>query len=76
MSFARIIIKSIRPPVELLGRIQGTDIFCSVKQYPVAIRTTGIIIISVGSDFLCFINANSVRERSNPNPVASAKKIV
>lgn len=76
ISFVRIIIKSVRPPVELLGKIQGTDIFCSIEQYPVAIRTPGIIVIGVGSDFLCFINANYVRERSNLNPITSAKKIV
>lgn len=76
ISIARIIIKSIRPPVELLGKIRGTDIFCSIEQYPVAIKTPGIIVICIGSDFLCFINANSVRERSNLNPVTSAKKIV
>ncbi|KAJ8625752.1 hypothetical protein MRB53_034282 [Persea americana] len=63
ISIARIIIKSIRPPVELLGKIRGTDIFCSIEQYPVAIKTPGIIVICIGSDFLCFINANSVRER-------------
>nr|XP_010926257.1 low affinity sulfate transporter 3 [Elaeis guineensis] len=63
ISFIRIIINSIRPRIEMLGRIQGTDIFCSMRQYPKATETPGILIIHIESSFLCFMNANFIRER-------------
>lgn len=63
ISFAKIILNSIRPSIEMLGRFHGTNIFCNVEQYPVAIRTPGILVACTGSGFLCFINANFVRER-------------
>lgn len=37
--------------------------FCNVDQYPMAVKTPGILIIRVKSALLCFANANSVRER-------------
>lgn len=63
ISFAKIILDSIRPGIEVLGRIPETDVFCDIKQYPIAIRTPGIMIIRVNSSLLCFANANFVRAR-------------
>ncbi|KAH9718573.1 Sulfate transporter 2.1 [Citrus sinensis] len=63
ISFAKIILISIQPGTEKLGKLPGTDLFCDVDQYPMAVKTPGILIIRVKSALLCFANANSVRER-------------
>ncbi|KAL4604048.1 hypothetical protein ACB092_10G166400 [Castanea dentata] len=63
ISFAKILLKSIRPGIEELGRLPRTDIFCDISQYPMAIKTPAIITIRVNSSFLCFANANFIRER-------------
>lgn len=63
ISFAKILIQSIRPGVEVLGRVPRTEAFCDVTQYPMAISTPGIIVIRISSGSLCFANANFVRER-------------
>ncbi|KAF3441026.1 hypothetical protein FNV43_RR19312 [Rhamnella rubrinervis] len=63
ISFAKIIIISIRPGTETLGKLPGTETFCDVEQYPMAIQFPGIMIIRVKSALLCFANANFVRER-------------
>ncbi|KAK1301432.1 Low affinity sulfate transporter 3 [Acorus calamus] len=63
ISFANIILNLLRPRMQMLGRIQGTDIFCSVSQYPVAVKTPGFLITRIDSSFLSFINANFVRDR-------------
>ncbi|XP_042379560.1 low affinity sulfate transporter 3-like [Zingiber officinale] len=63
ISFARIIIRALRPNIEMLGRIEGTNIYCNMKQYPFAITTPNLLIIRIDSPFLCFINANFIRER-------------
>lgn len=63
ISFAKIIIQSIRPQVEILGRLQGTNIFCSIRQYPVACRTPAVQVIRIDTSFLCFINASFIKER-------------
>ncbi|RVW65434.1 Low affinity sulfate transporter 3 [Vitis vinifera] len=63
ISFAKIILNSIRPSVEGLGKLPGTDIFCDINQYPMAIKTPGILIVRINSGLLCFANANFVRER-------------
>ncbi|KAI8550474.1 hypothetical protein RHMOL_Rhmol06G0109400 [Rhododendron molle] len=63
ISFAKIILHSIRPQIEVLGRIPETEIFCDIKQYPMAIKTPGILTIRVNSGLLCFANANFIRER-------------
>ena len=60
ISFAKIILNSIRPGIEKLGRLQGTDIFCDVNHYPMAVKTPSILIIRMK---LCFANANVIRER-------------
>ncbi|MED6122531.1 Low affinity sulfate transporter 3 [Stylosanthes scabra] len=63
ISFAKILIQSIRPGVEVLGRVPSTEAFCDVTQYPMAISTPGIIVIRISSGSFCFANANFVRER-------------
>ncbi|XP_057470289.1 low affinity sulfate transporter 3-like isoform X1 [Actinidia eriantha] len=63
ISFAKIILDSIRPGTEVLGRLPETDTFCDIKQYPMAIRIPGISIIRINSGLLCFANANFIRER-------------
>ncbi|XVF39472.1 hypothetical protein PTKIN_Ptkin01aG0037600 [Pterospermum kingtungense] len=63
ISFAKILLNSIRPAVELLGRLPRTDMFCEVDQYPMAIKTPGILTLRVNSGLLCFANANFLRER-------------
>jgi len=63
ISFTKIIWISIGAGTETLGRLPGTDLFCDVQQYPMAVKTPGVVIIRVKSALLCFSNANSVRER-------------
>ncbi|GLT32931.1 hypothetical protein SLA2020_075610 [Shorea laevis] len=63
ISFAKILLNSIRPGIELLGRLPRTEIFCEINQYPMAKKTPGILTIRVNSALLCFANANFVRER-------------
>ncbi|XP_062145826.1 low affinity sulfate transporter 3 [Alnus glutinosa] len=62
ISFAKLLLRSIRPGIEELGRLSGTDIFCDISQYPMAIKIPAIVIIRVNSA-LCFANANFIRER-------------
>lgn len=63
MSFAKIILVAIQPGIETLGRLPGTVMFGDVAQYPMAVKIPGILIIRVKSAWLCFANANFVRER-------------
>ncbi|KAG9451609.1 hypothetical protein H6P81_011574 [Aristolochia fimbriata] len=63
ISFAKIFLNSIRPSIEILGRISGTEIFCSIKQYPMAKTTECLLIVRIDSALWCFINANFIRER-------------
>ncbi|KAF2291486.1 hypothetical protein GH714_024699 [Hevea brasiliensis] len=63
ISFAKILLNSIRPGIEELGRLPRTDTYCEINQYPMAIRTPGILVVRVNSALLCFANANFVRER-------------
>ncbi|KAF3445766.1 hypothetical protein FNV43_RR10943 [Rhamnella rubrinervis] len=63
ISFAKILLNSIRPGIEALGRLPRTDIFCETGQYPMAIEVPGILVIRINSGLLCFANANFVRER-------------
>ncbi len=63
LSFLKIILVSIQPGTESLGRLPGTDTYCDVDQYPMAVKIPGVLIIRVKSAWLCFANANSVRER-------------
>ena len=68
ISFAKIILNAIRPGIETLGRLPGTNMFCDVDQYPMAITSPGVLIVRVKSALLCFANANFVRERYAPPP--------
>lgn len=63
ISFAKIILISIRPGTETLGKLPGTDLFCDVYQYPMAIQIPGVMILRIKSPLLCFANASFVRER-------------
>ncbi|KAL0361452.1 UNVERIFIED_CONTAM: Low affinity sulfate transporter 3 [Sesamum radiatum] len=63
ISFAKIILSSIKPSTEVLGKLPGTDIFCNTVQYPMATKLPGISIIRINSGTLCFANANFIRER-------------
>ncbi|KAI3442737.1 PlsC domain-containing protein [Psidium guajava] len=63
ISFGKIIPLSIRPGTELLGRLPGTDIFCDVRQYPMAIETPGVFLIRINSGLMYFANAKFIRER-------------
>lgn len=63
ISFAKIVLSSIQPGTETLGRIPGTDMFCDVNQYPMAVIIPGVLTIRIKSPLLCFANANFVRER-------------
>ncbi|TYI75996.1 hypothetical protein E1A91_D06G046000v1 [Gossypium mustelinum] len=65
ISFAKIVLNSIRPSVEQLGRLPRTDTFCEVNQYPMAIEseTPGLLTFGINSGLLCFANANCIRER-------------
>lgn len=63
ISFAKILLHSIRPGVEVLGRLPRSETFCEISQYPMATKAPGILIIRIDSGLLCFANANFVRER-------------
>ncbi|CAM8881029.1 unnamed protein product [Rhodiola kirilowii] len=63
VSLAKIVLVSMRPGAEVVGKIPGTDIFCDISQYPMAAKTPGILIIRVNSALFCFANANFIREK-------------
>ncbi|XAR73341.1 hypothetical protein NMG60_11007277 [Bertholletia excelsa] len=63
ISFAKVILSSIQPNIETLGRLPGSDVFCSVDQYPMAITTPRVLTIRIKSALLCFANANFIKER-------------
>lgn len=63
ISFTRIILSSIRPTVEALGRLSKTDIFGDINQYPMATKTQGLLTLRISSPLLCFANANFIRDR-------------
>ncbi|KAI9117052.1 hypothetical protein K1719_012051 [Acacia pycnantha] len=63
ISFLKIILISIRPGTETLGKLPGIDLFCDVHQYPMAVRPPGTLIVRLKSALLCFANATFVRER-------------
>lgn len=64
ISFARILlVNAIRPGIETLGRLPRADVYCDMDQYPMAIKTPGILAVRINSALLCFANANFIRER-------------
>ena len=66
MSFAMIIVISIRPGTETLGRLPGTEMLRDTRQYPMAVKTPWVAIVRVKSALLCFSNDNFVMERYSP----------
>lgn len=68
MSFAKIILTSIQPGIEKLGRLPGSDaLFMGIDQYPMAVQTPGAVVIRIKSALLCFANANFIKERYSNN---------
>ncbi|KAI3757398.1 hypothetical protein L6452_04935 [Arctium lappa] len=63
ISFGRLILNSIKPGIEELGRLPGTDIFCDKAQYPGVVDVSGVRIIRLNSGSFCFANANPIKER-------------
>nr|XP_043615003.1 low affinity sulfate transporter 3-like [Erigeron canadensis] len=63
ISFGRLILSSIRPGIEELGRVPGTDIFCDKAQYPGVLEVPGVTIIRLNSGSFCFANANPIKDR-------------
>ncbi|XP_024969078.1 low affinity sulfate transporter 3-like [Cynara cardunculus var. scolymus] len=63
ISFGRLILNSIKPGIEEMGRLPGTDIFCDRAQYPRVLDVSGVRIIRLNSGSFCFANANSIKER-------------
>lgn len=63
ISFGRLILNSIKPGIEELGRLPGTDIFCDKAQYPGVLDVSGVRIIRLNSGSFCFANANPIKER-------------
>nr|GMD52215.1 low affinity sulfate transporter 3-like [Ipomoea batatas] len=62
-SFAKIILDSIRPSIDGIGKLPGTDIFCEITKYPAATTIPGILIIRINNGSLCFANSQFIRER-------------
>ncbi|KAG7015360.1 Sulfate transporter 2.1, partial [Cucurbita argyrosperma subsp. argyrosperma] len=58
-----IILISIKPGTEILGKLPGTDTFGDIHQYPMALNTPGVLILRVKSSLLCFANANFIKDR-------------
>ncbi|WVY90129.1 hypothetical protein V8G54_035643 [Vigna mungo] len=73
ISFAKILIQSIRPGIEVLGRVPRTEAFCDVTQYPMAISTPGITVIRISSGSLCFANANFWVSQDEDDPKEATK---
>lgn len=63
ISFAKLLLNSIRPGTEEQGRLPGTDVFSDISQFPIAIRIPGILIIRINSGSISFANANFIKER-------------
>ncbi|KAH6778218.1 slufate transporter 2 [Perilla frutescens var. hirtella] len=63
MSFGKVIVTSIKPSTEILGKLPGTDLFCNTLQYPIANKISGILITRINSGTFCFANASFIRER-------------
>ncbi|CAI9301810.1 unnamed protein product [Lactuca saligna] len=63
VSFGRLILNSIRPGIEELGRLPETDIFCDKAQYPGVLDVPGVYIIRLNSGSFCFANASPIKER-------------
>ncbi|KOM48691.1 hypothetical protein LR48_Vigan07g239500 [Vigna angularis] len=60
ISFAKILIQSIRPGIEVLGRVPRTEAFCDVSQYPMATSTPGILWVMEEENELAKGRVNAV----------------
>ncbi|KAM7529252.1 hypothetical protein LguiB_032662 [Lonicera macranthoides] len=63
ISFGKIIVNSIQGGTEALGKLPGTDMYCDLNQYPMALHTPGVLILRIKSPLLCFANATFISER-------------
>ncbi|XP_051123918.1 low affinity sulfate transporter 3-like isoform X2 [Andrographis paniculata] len=65
ISLGKIIVRSIKPSIEEVGRLPETDIFCNIQQYPqLATKPPPPILpIRVNSAAICFANANFITQR-------------
>lgn len=63
ISFAKILLISIRPAIEEVGRLGRSDMFGNMKQFPMAMKTQGISIVRINSSLLCFANASFIKDR-------------
>lgn len=63
ISFVKIILISIQSGITVIGRLPETNAFVDVEQYPMAINTPGVLVVSIKSACLCFANASLIRER-------------
>jgi sulfate transporter 4 len=61
-AFLLVVIMSALPKTRVLGRLPGTNLYRSVKQYPEAESAPGCIVTSPDSP-LYFLNAQSVKEK-------------
>nr|GMD91209.1 low affinity sulfate transporter 3 [Ipomoea batatas]GMD94066.1 low affinity sulfate transporter 3 [Ipomoea batatas] len=64
VSFVKVVVDVIRPSIEVLGRLPGTEIFCERAQFPAATAIPGILIVRINSGSICFANANFIVERT------------
>ncbi|CAN1814873.1 Low affinity sulfate transporter 3 [Linum perenne] len=72
ISFLKIILISIQPGTEILGRMPGTDMFCDIHQYPMAIQAPQVLAIRIKSGLLCFANANFIKENEEDEKTSKA----
>ncbi|XP_022990949.1 low affinity sulfate transporter 3-like [Cucurbita maxima] len=63
ISFAKILLISIRPAIEEVRRLGRSDMFGNMKQFPMAMKTQGISIVRINCSLLCFANASFIKDR-------------
>nr|GLL48055.1 low affinity sulfate transporter 3 [Ipomoea trifida] len=64
VSFVKVVVDVIRPSIQVLGRLPGTEIFCERAQFPAATAIPGILIVRINSGSICFANANFIVEKT------------
>jgi sulfate transporter 4 len=64
LSFVTVVVMSALPKTRVLGRLPGTELYRSVKQYSEAVLTPGCVVASTDSP-LYFLNAQSVKDKVN-----------
>ncbi|XP_011621488.1 low affinity sulfate transporter 3 [Amborella trichopoda] len=63
ISLLKIVLHIGRPSISKLGRVPGTDIYCSIEQYSHVESVPGVLIARVDSALICFFNAGCIRDR-------------